>query len=200
MGEKLTFLHILCWLMTEVMHGRAHFVITRGLGRKDRKHAWATAPTFFQMTLNAHAEAAQLCAARIFDRSGAASIHRLISSATKEKASFKHGSAVQVEAATKDAENFVTRFEPIVTAIRTRRNQTIAHTDARPLTDPAGYIKAGRVSYAQLEELFDKTGATLNRFDLLFRGKAVPLELEGVEDYNNALDLISRASIRSQNP
>lgn len=95
MASSLSFQKILAWLMTEVMFGRAHFAIVRGLKRKDRG-AVLTAPTFFEMTLGAHADSTHLCAARIFDRTSAASMHTLISSATKEKGSFKHATVAEV--------------------------------------------------------------------------------------------------------
>lgn len=190
---QLTFQKILAWLMTEVMYGHAHFTITRGLRRKDRAAVLATAPTFFEMTLGAHADSAQLCAARIFDRTSAASIHTLLSSALKEKASFKHGTPTEVQKIIDETKAFVASSEPIITAIRTRRNQTLAHSDVRPFVDPKAYTKAGLVTWGQLEGLFERTGEILNAFSRLYRGATVPLRVEGVTDYDQVFDLIAHA-------
>ena len=69
--------------------------------------------------------------------------------------------------------------------------------DARPIIDPNGYVQAGRVSYRDLEGLFEQTGLILNKFSLLYRGASVPLDLEEAKDYKRALDLIAAAM---QNP
>jgi hypothetical protein len=190
----LKFQQILAWLMTEVMFGRAHFTITRGLRRADSR-VLGTAPRFFDMTLGAHADSAQL-AARIFDRTSAASIHTLLSAALKEAGSFKHGTASDVRKVVDEAKTFVVALEPIVAAVRTRRNQTIAHLDARPFIDPNKYIKAGLLSYGQIEDLFEQTGAILNKFSLLYRGASVALDLEGAKDYEQAFALIASTIVR----
>jgi AbiU2 len=189
----LRFQQILAWLMTEVMFSRAHFTITRGLGRSDRAAVLATAPRFFKMTLGAHADSAQLAASRIFDRTGDASIYRLLSSALKEAGTFKQGTATQVRKLVDESKAFVAALEPIVTAVRTRRNQTIAHADARPMVDPNRYKKAGRVSYRELEGLFEQTGVILNKFSLLYQGTSAVLDLADAKDYDQALDLIAIA-------
>lgn len=53
--NSVKFQQILTWLMTEVMFGKAHYGIVRGLGRRDREAlaAFRTAPRFFDMTLGA---------------------------------------------------------------------------------------------------------------------------------------------------
>lgn len=177
----LNFQQILAWLITEVLFGRAHFTIARGLGRSDRAAlmAMATAPTFFKMTLGAHTDSVQLAASRVFDRTSAASIHTLFSSALMEAGTFKHGTAAEVQKVVDEAKAVVATLEPIVAAVRTRRNQTIAHADARPMVDPNRYKNAGRVSYRELDGLFERTGAILNKFSLLYWGAPIVLGLEG---------------------
>ena len=176
--------------MIEVMFGRAHYGIARGLGRSDRRaiKAFGTAPRFFDLTLGAHADSAQLALARIFDRTSAVSIHTLLSSALKEAGTFKHGTSMEVRKAVERAKASIATLEPGVTAIRTRRNETIAHLDARPFIDPNGYVQEGLVSYRQIEGLFDQIGAILNTLSLLYRGASSPLELEGAKDYEQVLD------------
>ena len=68
--NSVKFQQILAWLMTEVMFGKAHYGIVRGLGRRDREAlaAFRTAPRFFDMTLGAHADSAQMTVARIYDQ------------------------------------------------------------------------------------------------------------------------------------
>jgi len=138
-------------------------------------------------------EEAQLAAARIFDRSSGVSIHKLMSSALKEASSFKHGTEVEVRKLVAEAKASVMALEPIVSALRTRRNETIAHADTRPIIDPQGYVQAGRIGYRELWKLFEQTGLILNKFSLLYRGASVVLDIKGVKDYEQALDLIAKA-------
>ena len=144
-GKAVKFRQVLNWLATEVMFSRAHYEIARGLGRRDRTAttAFRAAPRFFDLTEGAHVDSAQLALARIFDRASAVSIHKLFSSALNEAGAFKHGTAAEVRKAVKEAQASITALEPIVAAIQTRRNETIAYLDARPFTDPAGYDKRG---------------------------------------------------------
>ncbi len=190
--KTLAFQTVLAWLATEVMFGRAHFAITRGLGRAAPVVS-DIAPRFFALTRDAHATAAQLAVARIFDQTGAASIHTLLSSALNEARNFKNGTAIEVQKVIDEAKAVVAGLGPIVAAVRTRRNQTIAHQDARPFVDPDKYIKAGMVSYSEIERLFEQTGVILNKFCLLYRGVPVVLDLEDAKDYEQALDLIASA-------
>jgi hypothetical protein len=188
----LSFEEMLMWLITEVIYGQAHFKITRGLSHADQAVLDA-APTFFYMTLVAHATEAQLAATRIFDRSSAVSIHKLLPAALGVAGTFKHGTAPEIRSFVAEAKACVTRLEPMVTALRTRRNETIAHADLRPFVDPAGYVKAGRIGYRELERLFLQIGSILNKFATLYRGKSVDLEMKGWRDYEQALDLVAHA-------
>ena len=186
------FQQMLFWLITEVMYGRAHFLITRGLKRADPV-VLDTAPRFFAMTLGAHADAALMNAARLFDRSPGVSIHTLLSTALRVAGTFKCGTSAEVRRVVAEAKTSVAALEPIVEALRTRRNETIAHLDPRTIVDPEGYVKAGRISFSELEGLFAQTGSILGKLSLLYRGTSVDLELKDAIDYEQALDLIADA-------
>jgi len=189
----LQFRQILAWLMTEVMFGRAHFSMTRSMGRRDRTLIRDAIPGFFNLTLGAHADCAQLAAARIFDKTGDASIHTLISSALKEASNFKYGTPSEVRKAVDEARATVAVLSPVVTAVRLRRNKTMAHIDASPIMEPGKYMQAGRISYGDIQGLFNQVEVVLNRFSVLYRGVSVPLELEEAKTYEQALDLIAEA-------
>jgi len=191
--NAIKFQQILAWMMTEVMFGRAHYEIVRGLGRRDpvALAAKGVAPRFFDMTLGSHADAAQLTVARIFDRTSAASIHTLLSAALDEAGTHKHGTPTDVRKAVEDAKATIASLAPTVAAIRTRRNETMAHLDAKPFKDPVGYIQRGRVSYRQMDEIFEKVSTVLTRLSLLYRNAAVPLELEGAKDYERVFEILA---------
>ena len=191
--NQLHLRQILDWLMTEVMFGRCQYVIARGLSRSDAVAlaAFRTAPRFFAITRDAHADAVFLTLARIYDRTSAGSIHGLFASALREESAFAHGAAKDVRKAVLESKAAVAGFEPTLRAIRTRRNQTQAHIDARPFIDPAKYVSEGKASYRQVYELFERTEEMLNKFSLLYYGKAVPLYLEGCNDYEQAIELLA---------
>ena len=193
-SNRLSVRQILGWLMTEVMFGRCHYTIARGLARRDAVAlaAFRSAPRFFELTRDAHGDATFLTLARIYDRTSAASIHGLFASALHEESTFKHGTVADVRKAIQESKTAVAGFEPILKAIRTRRNQTQAHLDARPFIDPAKYVSAGKASYRQIYELFDRTEEILNKFSLMYHGKAVPLHLEGCNDYEQAIELLAK--------
>jgi hypothetical protein len=193
-NNRLRVRQILAWLMTEVMFGRCHYVIVRGLSRRDAlaSAAFRTAPRFFAMTRDAHADVAFLTLARIYDRTSAASVHGLFSSALREEKTFKFGTVADIRKAVQESKAVIAGFDSTLRAIRTRRNQTQAHLDARPFVNPAQYIAAGRVSYRQISELFDRTEEILNKFSLLYDGKAVPLHLEGANDYEQAINILAQ--------
>ena len=67
----------------------------------------------------------------------------------------------------------------------------MAHLDAKPFKDPVGYIQRGRVSYRQMDEIFEKVSTVLTRLSLLYRNAAVPLELEGAKDYERVFEILA---------
>ena len=189
---RLTFRHILGWLMVEVLFGRAHYEITMRLNRRDRQVIRDAMP----LTRDAHADCAQLCAARIFDPASDASIARLLSAALAEAGTFKNATASDVRRRVQDAKLSIEKLKPIIGALQLRRNQTQAHTDARPIINPEQYEKAGRVSYREINRLFREVGEILNRFSLLDSGKSVPLDQvveKYVQSYDAALNLMAVA-------
>ena len=191
--SSLKFDQMLAVLMTEVIYGRAHFAITRGLRDADRA-VLDTAPRFFAMTIGTHADSASVTATRLYDkRSGSVSIHLLLSMALAQAGTFKYATAVEVRRVVAEAKNCIVRLEPILKALRTRRNETIGHLDSRVIIDPEGFDHEGHASYRKLERLLEQTGTILNRLFLLYQGTTVPLDLVDVNDYQQALDLIADA-------
>jgi hypothetical protein len=192
-GSAIKFQSVFAWLMTEILHGRAHYEIVRGLGRRDPRAvaAFRTAPRFFELTLGAHADLSNLALTRIFDRAGAISIYKLLSTALYEAGTFKHANAAKVREAVQNANASIKALEPSLRAIRTRRNETVAHSDTRPLIDPIGYMKDGRISYREIEGLFAEVGKILNEFSLLSSGVPVSLALEDAKDYEQVIDLLA---------
>lgn len=185
-----TFQQRLFALMAEVVWGKAHFHLTRAL-KGTHPAIVKTAPTFFMLSAGAHADSTLLHAARIFDRHPrSGSIHTLLASALKSAGTFKNSNAMEVRRTVVEVKQTVREFEPMLEAIRTRRDETLAHLSHRPLMDPNGYIAEGRVSYRELGDVFDKTEVLLNRFSYLYDGRKVPLDLPGLDDVEGILTIV----------
>jgi hypothetical protein len=192
-STSIGFEKMLAWLMVEAIYGRAHFIITKGLKRAD-PIVLKTAPKFFEHTLGALADSVALHVARLFDqRSGSISIYALLSLAEKHAGAFKHGSAAEVRKFVSEAKRRVRGLENALEGVRCRRHETLAHSDPRAIVDRKRIELKGRVSFNEFENLFEETGSILNRLFLLYHGASVPLDLDGVKDYEQALDLIADA-------
>jgi hypothetical protein len=191
---QLQFRQILAWLMVEVQFGRCQYAIARGISRRDAVAlaAFRTAPRFFAVTRDVHADATVLTLARIYDRTSAASIHGMFSSALREESAFKCGTVADIRKAIQQSRAAVAVLEPTLKAIRTRRNQTQARLDARPFIDPAKYVLAGKASYSQIDELFNETEEILNTLSRLYHGKAIALHLADANDYDQAINVLGR--------
>jgi hypothetical protein len=181
---------MLAMLMVEVAYGKAHFFLTRTL-KGTHPAIVRTAPVFFDLSVGAHAGSAVLQAAKILDRTpGSASIHALLEFALKHAGTFKKASAAEVRRIVSESKRTVAEFQPVVDAIRTRRNETLAHTDPRAFIDSGGHIADGRVSYRQLETLFAKIESMLNEISELYDGRRIQLDLAGIDDIDKILEIV----------
>jgi len=194
--SRPTFQQMLAWLMTEVAFARASIAIVKGLRRAEQS-VLKSAPRFFDMTVGAHADSVVLQAASLYDRGRTTvSIHSLLSSATQDAETFRCGTATEVRKIVAEARAKVSSLEPILKAIRKRRNETKAHLAPGPLVAPHTYLREGRVSNREIDRFFEETGAILNSLSMLWCGKTAALDLPDAEDYKQALDLIARGVSR----
>jgi hypothetical protein len=190
MPTNPTFRQVLAMLMVEVSYGKAHFSVTRSL-KGTHPAIVRTAPVFFDLSIGAHGSATILHAARIFDRKpGSASIHALLELALKHAGTFRQANGLEVRTIVADSKRTVAELQPIVDAIQTRRNESLAHTDPRAYVDLDSHVTAGRVSYRQLEGLFAKIEDMLNRLSELYDGRRIPLDLAGADDIVKILEIV----------
>jgi len=191
--REMTFSETLIWLLTDLQYARASFVISCDLPRA-HPAVIATAPFFFQLTANRHADAVNLHATKLYDSSRRLSIPGLLSLASKQAGTFNHASASEVRKEVAIARRIVVRFAPLLRALNLRRNQSIAHMDPTTIVNPDQYIKDGFVRTGDLADLLEQTGLILNRLSMLYRGVSLALDIANAGDYRRALDLMSRSS------
>jgi AbiU2 len=196
----LTIQHLISWLGTQVMFGRAHTEILRGLLRADPS-VREVAPRFISMTIDAHAEESMKCLSHIFDkRSDCLTMGALLDLALAKAGTFKYGTPQQVKDFVKRSRAAISALEPSLKALRTRRNETGAHSARRPLIDPAGYIEAGKLKHKDIDRLFDVTVQILTEASQLHAGKTWDLRLPDESDYQRALTLLTRQTSSPKPP
>jgi hypothetical protein len=145
------------------------------------------------MTMDAHAEESMKCLSHIFDkRSACLTIGALLDLASAKAGTFKYGTPQQVKDFVKRSRAAISALEPSLKALRTRRNETGAHSARRPLIDPGGYIEAGKLKHKEIDKLFDVTAEILTEMSQFHAGRTWNLRLPDESDYQQALALLSR--------
>jgi hypothetical protein len=163
---------LLNWLAVEVSSGRAHHSIVRALSRAKRAEALWIAPDFFELTIGAHADATTMCVTRLFDRTrGTVSLYSLLTVARNHIGEFRNASAQDVRTTLGESATQLQGLEMKLTALRTRRHKTVAHKDPDPLVDPEGYIRDGKVSYQEIDVLFEQADDIIGKLCQLYFGK-----------------------------
>jgi hypothetical protein len=192
--RTMSFPETLIWLLTDLQYARASFAISCDLPRA-HPAAVASAPFFFQLTTNRHADAVNLHVTKLYDHSRTLSIPGLLTLASKHAGTFNHASAPKVREEVAIVRKSILRFAPLLKALNLRRNQSIAHMDPTTVVNPGRYVARGFVRTGDLAELLELTGLILNRLSMLYRGVSLPLDNANAGDYRNALDLIARSRV-----
>jgi hypothetical protein len=190
--STITITQLVSWLGTQVMFGRAHTEILRGLLRADPS-VQRIGPRFMAMTIDAHAEASMMCLNHIFDRRpDCLTIRVLLDLVSAQAGTFKYGTPQQVKDLVKRSRVAISALEPSLKALRTRRNETGAHSARRPIIDPSGYIEAGKIKHKEIDKLFDVTAGILADVSQLYAGRTWDLRLSDESDYEHVLALLTQ--------
>ncbi len=136
--------------------------------------------------------------ARLYDQtSGAVTIQKMLVQADLEVTSFKRGNKVEVSESIAKSKKVVVELEPVLTAIRKRRNQWLAHLDPRTVPDPKALAARAKLTIPDLERAFKQTEKILIKLSCLYEGTLGELKFIGEDDYETALDWIHRAKCAS---
>lgn len=190
---KPTLKQILEALKNQVLVGQSYVDVAKGLLQADPV-ILQTAPTFFGLTTDGALEIAQMAIARLYDLTGGAvTIHKMLAQATQELGLFQRGSKEEVSKAIAESHKAVKDLEPVLAAIRRRRNEWLAHLDPRTVADPKGLAARAKLTLPDLERAFRETEEILVRLSSLYDGTVGELKFIGGEDYKTALDWIRRA-------
>jgi hypothetical protein len=180
-------------LFSEVISGTAHLNAAKSLAEAAKSHpvVMRASPSFFNLTIHAHLEAAQLCAAKLFDtHDDCAGILWLLKQAKHRRDEFSFRTADELDEAIKEAERLCAAKASELTALKHRRDRWLAHLDKKTIRDPEQFAKGTKLTYPELEDLFVSAGQILNTMADL-RGEAGFLIFgDDYDDLSHTLDLI----------
>jgi AbiU2 len=187
---KPTLKQILEALKTQVLVGKFYLGLAQGLVRADPV-ILQTAPIFFGLTTNGSLELAQMAVARLYDKtSGAVTVQAMLAQAILDIGSFQQGTEQQVSEAIAGSKKVVLRLEPVLDAIRRRRNEWFAHLDPRSVADPKALAAEARLTIPDLERALKETEEMLVKLTCLYDGTFGELRFIGGDDYETALNWI----------
>lgn len=148
-------------------------------------------PIFFSAVSFSLAEAAQMCAAKLFDKKrGTETIAWMLQEADKHAGCFQ-ASPGEVRKEVEAARNQLATIEPQVEAVLARRNKVLAHRDRETLIDPMLAEKV-KLTISDLDRIFETVAHTINRFEKIYDGRETYPELLNWDDYKDVVDLIAK--------
>lgn len=190
---KPTLKQTLDALKNQVLVGKSYLDVAKGLLQADPVII-QTAPTFFGLTLDGSLELAQIAIARLYDRTrGTITMMAALWEAANQRDTFQRGDRTRINEAILTSARRLIGIQPIIDAIRRRRNEWLAHLDPRTVADPKALSAKAKLSIPDLELAFQETEETLLELSSLYEGIIGDLQFIGGDDYKNALNWIRMA-------
>ena len=180
-------------LRRQVLVGKAYFNVAKGLLKAD-PYLLQTAPTFFGLTIDGSLELAQMAVARLYDKTkGAVTIRAMLRDAAEQLPTFQNATPKEAEEAILKAALRVVAIQPILDAIRMRRNEWLAHLDPGIVANPTALAARAKLTMPDLEKAFSETEKTVVELFNRHQGVFGELEFIGGDDYEMALNWIRSA-------
>lgn len=120
-------------------------------------------------------------------------VPKLLRRAEMEAGSFQRGTPQDVRHAIAESDKAVHTPEPVLAAIRERRNGWLAHLDPETIRNPKALEASAKLTMPDLERVFKETESILLRFSSLYDGTVGELKYMGWDDYEAALNWIRLA-------
>lgn len=180
-------------LKRQVLNGKSYLKIADGLAKADPV-IFQGATTFFYMTIDGSLELSQIAAARLYDRSkDSVTVEAMLYAAASQAGTFQYGNLRQVENAILKSVQRVIAIQPIVDAIRRRRDKWLAHLDPETVRDPAALTAKAKLTIPDLGRVFKETEEIVLEVCSLHEGVIGELRYLGGDDYKSALEWIRKA-------
>jgi hypothetical protein len=182
-------------LFKEVIIGTAHLTIAKNLAAASKSHRimMSASPSFFGMTIDAHLESAQLYAAKLFDEhDDCASIPWLLTQAKNRHHEFKNSNATELDEAIREARQVCVAKASVLAALKHRRDRWLTHLDRKTIRDPAQFAQHAKLTYTELEDLFNAAIGILNEMADLQRVPSLFIGGGDYDDFSHTLELIEK--------
>jgi AbiU2 len=190
---KPTLKQILDAQKRQVLVGKTYLNLAQGLARADRA-VFQGSETFFGLTIDGSLELAQMTVARLYDKTkGAVTLPAMLAQARNHAHQFQRGTLPEVQMAIAKSEKTVRNLEPVLAAVRKRRNEWLAHLDPRTIADPKALSDKAKLTIPDLERVFKETESVLLELSSLYDGTFGELRFLGGDDYKSALEWIRKA-------
>ena len=177
----------------QVLVGKTYLNLAQALSQTDQAIIQGS-ETFFGLTLNGSLELAQLTVARLFDKTkGAITVPTMLGQARMQTNSFQRGTPTEVQRAIEESEKAILSLEPVLVAVRKRRNEWLAHLDPRTIANPSALSAKAKLTIPDLERVFQETEKVLLGLSSLYDGTFGELRFIGGDDYKAALGWIRKA-------
>jgi hypothetical protein len=191
---KLTFEQVLAAIERQILVGKTCLAVAKGLLAAE----WAVfgvAPTFFGLMSDGSLELAQMAIAKLYDRGEkAVTVKAMLLLAAGQPDAFQKGDLGQVNAAILKSAQRVIGLQPIIDAIRKRRDKWLAHLDPSTVRSPAALTESVKLTIEDLERIFKETEDILSALERLFDGTIGEIRYLGGDDYRALLDHVRRAT------
>jgi hypothetical protein len=117
-------------------------------------------PTFFGLTIDGSLELSQMAVARLYDETRRAmTVPKMLRRAEMEAGSFQRGKPQEVRQAIAESDKAVDALEPMLAAIRERRNGWLAHLNPQTIRDPKALEARAKLTMPNLERVQGKPSA-----------------------------------------
>lgn len=176
--------------------GKAHLSIGRRLAEALAQDPVIgnVAHVFWGTTINAHLDAAQLLAFKLFDsRNGSMTLEYALNLATDGVKFQNARTPEQILELVNMERARIASIGPKLAPIDAKRNRIIAHADPTVVTDPEKIGRATRVTFDDLDSIFKIAGQILNNVSVAFNDVSQSYDLVDVDDYTSVIQLIANA-------
>jgi hypothetical protein len=180
-------------LRRQVLVGKGYLDVAMGLLKADL-YLLQTAPTFFGLTIDGSLELAQMAVARVYDKTkGAVTIRTMLSDAAHQLPTFQNATPREALDLIEKSEQRIAAIEPILKAIRRRRNEWLAHLDPSTVANPGALAARAKLTMPDLEKAFSETEKIVVELFARHQGVFGELVFVGGDDYEGALNWIRSA-------
>lgn len=188
-----TLKQVLDALKNQVLFGKSYLELAKGLVGADPVITQVS-QTFFGLTMAGSLKHAQMAIARLYDKTaGSVTVQRMLTQANMEVSSFQRGEKQEVTEAIKKHNQTVIALEPVLEAIRIRRNEWLAHLDPQTVVNPKAFAEKAKLTIPDLDRAFEQTENILIDLSSLYDGTFGELKFIDGDDYKTALDWIRKA-------